>query len=85
MEHQDKTSRMLELIEQWLQSGQSQKEFARQQNVKLGTFAYWVKKYKQHHQPMNGFARIELGDTQLAPRLAKLEIALADGMVVRIF
>lgn len=76
---------MLGLVEQWMQSGRSQKEFVRQQGIKLATFAYWVKKHKQHHETLNGFARIELSDIPPAQRLAKLEIALADGMVVRIF
>ncbi len=61
---------MIALVEQWLQSGQSQKKYARQQDIIPGIYAYWVKKYKQHQQPMNGFARIEPGDMQLALRLA---------------
>ncbi len=85
IEHQDTTNRMLALVDQWLESGQSQKAFAGQQGIKLATFAYWVKKHKQQHQALNGFARIELSDTQSVQRLVKLEIALADGMVVRIF
>lgn len=85
MEHQDRTNRMLALVDQWLQTDQSQKAFARQQEIKPATFAYWVKKHKQHHRPENGFARIELSDVHMLQRPAKLEIELADGVVVRIF
>lgn len=85
MEQQDKTKRMLALVEHWQQSNQSQETFARQQNIKPKTFAYWVRKHKHHPHPTNGFSRIELSDTQPAERLAKLEIALADGIVVRIY
>ena len=85
MEQQDKTDRMLGLVEQWIQSGQSQKDFALQQEIKLATLAYWVKKHKQHQQALNGFSRIELSEAPSAQRLARLEIMLADGMVVRVF
>ena len=44
MEQQDKAGRMLGLVEQWIQSGQSQKDFARRQEIKLATLAYWGKK-----------------------------------------
>ena len=50
MEQQDKAGRMLGLAKQWIQSGQSQKDFARRQEIKQATLAYWVKKHKQHQQ-----------------------------------
>jgi hypothetical protein len=65
------------LVEQWLQSGQSQTEFAGQQEIKLATFAYWVKKHKHHHQPLNGYSKIELSDTPAAQRMTYLKMAVA--------
>ncbi len=85
MEKHDKNIHMLGLVERWMQSGQSQREFVREQKIKLATFSYWVTKYRQGQQGQNSFSRIELSQTPAPQRMAKLEIALADGMVVRIF
>lgn len=85
MHDQDKTTRMFELVEQWQQSGMSQKTFILEHDVKLATFGYWVKKYRQHHLGEVGFAKVELGKGVTPSSIARIEIELADGMVVRIF
>lgn len=85
MYDQDKTTSMFELVEQWQQSGISQKQFTHAHDIKLATFGYWVKKYRQHHAGEIGFAKVELGQIPGSSSTARIEIELADGIVVRIF
>jgi len=58
MEDQDKRVRMFELVEQWQQGGQSQKQFSLEQGIKLASFGYWVKKYRQQKASETGFANV---------------------------
>ena len=85
MRDQDKSTSMFELVEQWQQSGLSQKQFILEHDIKLATFGYWVKKYRQHHTGEIGFAKVELGQAQGSSTTSRIEIELADGIVVRIF
>jgi len=84
MHDQDKTTRMFDLVEQWQQSGLSQKQFILEHDIKLATFGYWVKKHRQHYLGEVGFAKVELGKGT-SSSAARIEIELADGLVVRIF
>lgn len=59
MEKQDRIQEMYDLVEQWHQSGMSQKQFSAEHNIKLPTFMYWVKKYRMNKQDDPGFARVE--------------------------
>lgn len=85
MEKQDRAIEMYDLVEQWQQSGKSQKQFSAEHNIKLATFSYWVRKYRIHKQGDPGFARVELSQHSFSSAMARIEIALADGLVVRIF
>lgn len=85
MQNLDKTADMFELVEQWQQSGKSQQQFSTEHNVKLATFGYWVKKHRQQRASEIGFAKVELEQQPCSFSRAKIEIELADGMVVRIF
>lgn len=85
MRDQEKSTSMFELVEQWQQSGLSQKQFILEHDIKLATFGYWVKKYRQHYSGEIGFAKVELGQTPGSSTTARIEIELADGIVVRIF
>jgi hypothetical protein len=40
---------MFEMIEQWQQSGLSQRAFCEQQSLKFHTFYYWYKRHKQQN------------------------------------
>lgn len=44
MSREEKSSLMLSLVEQWQQSGQSQVEFAGNNNINLFTLRYWINK-----------------------------------------
>lgn len=76
---------MFNLVEQWQQSGKSQKQFSAGQNIKLATFSYWVKRYKMSNKGDAGFARVELGQGQYLSDRPRIEIDLGDGLVIRIF
>lgn len=85
MQNEDKTAGMFELVEQWQQSGKSQQQFSTEHNVKLATFSYWLKKHRQQKASEIGFAKVELEQQPISYSRARIEIELADGMVVRIF
>jgi hypothetical protein len=58
MTRQDKRAMMLTLVEQWQQSGMSQAEFARVQNLTLVKFRYWIRRYKQQNDAVPGFIQL---------------------------
>src|SRR5690625_5770304 len=72
-----KTQRMFTLVEQWKQSGITRKEFCRQADIKVGTFAYWVAKYKKDNQQSDpgGFVRVEAS----AQPASRVEITYPNG------
>lgn len=84
MQNEDKTAGMFELVEQWQQSGKSQQQFSSEQNIKLATFCYWVKKRRQQNTSEFGFAKVKLGQ-HTSSITARIEIELAEGLVIRIF
>ena len=59
MTSNERRQKMTQLVEQWQQSGQSQKSFAEAQGVKLFTLRYWIK--KQRTQDNHTAAFIQLG------------------------
>ena len=44
--------KMLQLIEEWKQSVESQISFCKSKNLYLHFFHYWLKRYKDQHQPV---------------------------------
>ncbi len=85
MQNEDKTADMYELVEQWQQSGKSQQQFSSEQNIKLAKFSYWVKKHRQQKASKIGFAKVDLSKSPLSSSTARIEIELAEGLVIRIF
>jgi len=47
MSKEEKQQQMFEFVEQWNDSGISQKEFSQNHNLKISTFGYWVKRHKE--------------------------------------
>ena len=45
--------RMFELIEQWQQSGLSQKAFCEQHSIRYYVFQYWYRRYRKQHVVTN--------------------------------
>jgi len=58
MTRHDKRSMMLALVNQWQQSGLSQAEFSRVQNIKTVQLRYWIRKLRQHDFPGSGFIQL---------------------------
>ena len=55
---QDKRTRMLTLVEQWYQSGLSQAEYAKVQNIKLAKLRYWIHKQRDEQAHGSGFIQL---------------------------
>jgi hypothetical protein len=86
MEELNKTDAMFDLVNQWQQSGISQKEFCALNGIKVATLGYWIKKYKQKQTGYEGFASLSLGQEPMNHSGdPKIEIELAGGLVVRIY
>ncbi|MDP4291184.1 MAG: hypothetical protein Q8908_08895 [Bacteroidota bacterium] len=86
MQNDPQTQSMYKLIEQWHQSGKTQKQFSQENHIKLSTFIYWVQKHRQANAPDHGFASLTLSqETEAGVPTPKLEIELSSGIVVRIY
>ncbi len=64
MTRQDKRAMMLTLVEQWQQSGLSQVEFARVQNMALMKLRYWIRRWRQRENNASGFIQLSGYPTQ---------------------
>ena len=50
---------MLSLIEQWSESGKTQKVFCQEQGITFTTFYYWLRRYRRRLEE-NGFLSVEI-------------------------
>ena len=84
---------MFNLIEQWKESGKTQKQFSSEQGIKYSTFLYWKKKYRQSstNSHNNGFLPLEVisrdeRDNSSDPALQpKVEVEFSSGITLRIY
>jgi len=58
---EERREKMLQLVSDWQQSGQSQKAFAEAHGIKLFTFRYWIQKQREQSQHTDAF--LQLGAT----------------------
>ena len=58
MSREEKSNLMLSLVERWQQSGQSQVEFAGNNNIKLFTLRYWINKSRQSRNDGEPFIQL---------------------------
>ena len=65
MSREEKSNLMLSLVEQWQQSGLSQVDFAKGNNIKLFTLRYWIDKSRRMIDSGSSF--IQLSDPVGAP------------------
>jgi len=74
-----KAEKMFALVDQWKESGQTQKAFAEQAGIKAATFAYWVGRKKRSEQgSRGGFARVDVS----GGATGRLEIHYPNGVKV---
>ena len=86
MQNDTKPQSMYALVEQWQQSGKTQKQFSEENHIKLATFIYWVQKHRQINTPDYGFAALTIGQEKaVGATTPKLEIELCGGIIVRIY
>jgi hypothetical protein len=73
---------MLSLIEQWQQSGLSQKAFYKQHNIPAHVFYYWLRRYKKQQAGLNqsvtpnSFVQLQ---PSLVPLAGNIELQLING------
>ncbi len=62
---------MFDMIEQWKQSGLTQKAYCQQQSIKHYTFYYWYKCYRQQHPQMennrSAFVKLQIAKSASTP------------------
>jgi len=54
---------MFKLMEQWQQSGLTQKAFCQEQSIKYHVFHYWYKCYREHAEPqgdVSSFIKLQI-------------------------
>jgi transposase-like protein len=55
---EERREKMLQLVSDWQQSGQSQKAFAETHGIKLFTFRYWIQKQREQSQHTDAFLQL---------------------------
>lgn len=87
MEKEDRSAQMLSLVEQWTESGLSQKQFAQEHQIKYHTFTYWVRRYRQQQHQNNGFIPIDLttASVHASSGTPRIELILDGGLVLRVY
>jgi hypothetical protein len=74
-----KSEKMFALVDHWKAGSHTQKQFCQEHGIKVGTFAYWVAKRKQDHDPSGGFVALDVSD--MASR-DPVHITYPNGVVV---
>lgn len=74
---------MFPLVEEWQDSGQTQKAFCAEQDISVSVFAYWLRRYRDRGDtqelPESGFVPIRMAVSDSAA----LEVVLPSGAVLR--
>jgi hypothetical protein len=80
---------MFPLVESWLESGMTQKEFSRQQQIPTHVLVYWIGRYRKTHR-RDSSQRSEKGKSNSFIRLSTtipsangMEVCLPTGVVIR--
>ena len=59
MSREEKRKEMSILVEEWRESGMTQKDFSREHNIKLSRLRYWIRKSREEVAP-DGFLSFSL-------------------------
>lgn len=77
MQSKDVQQQMFEYIDQWQQSGLTQKSFCQKVNLSYHIFHYWYKRYRDKSiKPSSSFIKLDVSAMSVA---AHAELILADG------
>lgn len=58
MSKEERARKMLALVEQWQQSGESRQAFAAAHQINNHTFQYWISKKQKAHRSNSGFVQL---------------------------
>lgn len=72
---------MFKIVEEYRQSGQTQKEFCQQRGLSLFQFKYWLQKYRKEESRDNAFIRLKPGN---ANSLGSYRIDLPNGIIIHL-
>jgi hypothetical protein len=75
---EQKQQAMFTLIESWQNSGQTQHEFCKKQEIAYSAFHYWYKKYRQYQTPHSA-AFVPVTIQPLGSGSPVVELSLPDG------
>ena len=78
----DKREEMALLMEEFADSGQSQKEFSASRGIALPTFNYWFRKLRKENEGSPGFVRVETGAAP-SPAGGQLELVYPNGVKLK--
>jgi hypothetical protein len=89
----DQQEKMFALVETYQQSGQSQKEFCKEQHIKTSTFSYWIKRKRMRENPPSSFLKVDATPTLSSEgleiwypngvrlKLAQLDISILSALI----
>lgn len=75
---------MFPLVAQWVESRETQKEFCQFHSLSLGTFSYWVKKYREQNsfpEKPGGFVSLSIA----GPSRGEIEVVYPNGVKIQTF
>ena len=72
---------MFKIVEEYQQSGQTQKEFCEQRSLSLFQFKYWLQKYRKEKSKDNPFIPLQIGN---ANSFGSYRINLPNGIVIHL-
>jgi hypothetical protein len=74
---------MFPVVEAWQQSGLSKKSFCEEQGIIKYVFLYWVRKYRDEHEP-DGFVPLTSGGALSLMQNYSIEIHYPNGVVLKL-
>ena len=77
-------SAMFELVEKYLGSGITQKQFCITQETSLVRFRYWHKRYKDYQSTQGGFVPVQILRGRPKAIVGNLEIQYPNGIILRL-
>ena len=78
----DKREEMVLLMEEFANSGQTQKDFSAARGMAFHTFNYWFRKLKKEKEGPSGFVRVDTGITYAGPD-GELELVYPNGVKLK--
>ena len=72
---------MFKIVEEYLQSGQTQKKFCEQRSLSIFQFKYWLQKYRKKESGDNPFIRLQPSN---ANSLGSYRIDLPNGIIIHL-